>query len=121
MTVSKSISKGYRYAGGQENLYQQNYRSGTMSARLTGGVTLTAEYRTPDFWVEWNLVVLSAIVANNIKPFVSVVSNSRFFGTAFGAALRRHHVALVKHILFFFSEQKDLLALHTRDLNIRHR
>jgi len=92
-----------------------------MSARLTGSVTLTAEHGTPDFWVEWYLVVLSAIVANNIKPFMSVVSDSRFFGTALGAALRRHHIALVKHILFLFSEQKDVLALHTRNLNIRHR
>ena len=92
-----------------------------MSARLTGGVTFAAEHGTPDFWVEWYLIVLTAIVANNIKAFVSVVSNSRFLGTALGTTLRRHHIALVKHILFLFSEQKDLLALHTRDLNIRHR
>ena len=68
-----------------------------------------------------HVIVLSAIVADNIKSLMGIVGDSRFLGAAFGAALRRHHITLVKHILFLFSEQKDLLALHTRDLNIRHR
>jgi hypothetical protein len=92
-----------------------------MSSRLTGGVAFTAKHGAADFGMKRHVVMLSAIVTHDIKPFVSVVRDSRFLGTALCAALRRCHIALVKHILFLFSEQKDLLALHTRDLNIRHR
>jgi hypothetical protein len=71
--------------------------------------------------MKWNLVVLSAIVTHYIESLWSIVIGGRLFCSALGTTLGRHHIALVKHLLFLFSEQKDLLALHTRDLNIRHR
>jgi hypothetical protein len=71
--------------------------------------------------MEWDLVVLSAIVANDIEAFRSVIAHDGFLRAALRAALGRHHIALVKHLLLLFGKQKDLLTLHTRNFYIRHR
>jgi hypothetical protein len=84
-------------------------------------MTLTAENGAADLWMEGYLVVLAAIVADNVETFRCFVPGRRLLGTALCASLRRHHVALVESFLFFFGEQKYFLALDTRDLNIRHR
>jgi hypothetical protein len=64
--------------------------------------------------------VLTAIIANDVKSFVGVVGHGGFLSTALGTTLRRHHIALVEHLLFLFSEQKNVFTLHTMDLYIRH-
>ena len=93
-----------------------------MRSRLTGRMAFFAKHRASNLWVKWHLIVLSAIVANYIKPLWRVVArHGRLFSTALCAALRRHHVALVKHILFLFSEKEDLFTLNTRNFYVRHR
>jgi hypothetical protein len=88
---------------------------------LAGGMTFAAQYGAADLRMEWNLVVLSAIVANDIEALRGFVAHDSFFRAAFRAALRGHHIALVEHFLFLFGKQKDLLTLHTRNFYIRHR
>ena len=45
-----------------------------MSAGLTSGVTLTAEHGTADFWMKRYVIVLAAIVADNIKTLMGIVA-----------------------------------------------
>jgi hypothetical protein len=93
-----------------------------MRTGLTGGVAFAAEYGAANLWMKGDVVMLAAIVAYDVKALWSMVTyDRRLFSSAFSAALRSHHIALVKHLLFFFGEQKDLLTLHTRDFDIRHR
>jgi hypothetical protein len=65
--------------------------------------------------------MLAAMVADNVKAFGSIVTSGCLFRAAPGTPLRRHHIALVKHFLLFFGEEKDLLTLNTRNFDIRHR
>jgi len=89
---------------------------------LAGGVAFAAEYGAANLWMKGHVVMLAAIVADDVKALWRIVTyDRRLFSSAFCTALRRHHIALVKHLLLFFSEQKDLLTLHTRDFDIRHR
>ncbi|HEY2865512.1 MAG TPA: hypothetical protein VGJ02_00345 [Pyrinomonadaceae bacterium] len=92
-----------------------------MHTRLARGVTLTAEHGPADFGMERDLVVLPAVIADYVETLGSILADARFLRSAFGTALRRHHVALIEHLLFLFREQKDLLTLHTRNFYIRHR
>lgn len=64
--------------------------------------------------------MFTAIVANDLKSFWSVLSYRGFFRTAFRAPLRRHHIALIEHLLVFLGEDKDVLALNTRNFYVRH-
>src|SRR5438445_5519600 len=90
--------------------------------RLTGCMAFAAQDRSADFWMKRHLIVLSAIIADNIESFWRIVACCRcFFGSAPGTTLRRHHIALVKHLLFLFGEQEDLFTLNTRNFYIRHR
>ena len=84
-------------------------------------MTFTAKNGSPDLGMERDLVMLSAIVTNDIETLWRIVTCRGFFGSAFGATLRSHHIALVKHLLFLFGEQKDLFTLHTRNFYVRHR
>lgn len=84
-------------------------------------MTVAAQHRPPHFRMKRNLIVLSAIVANDIVAFRRILAYGSFFGAALWAALGRHHIALVEHLLLLFGKQKDLLTLHTRNFYIRHR
>ena len=69
-----------------------------------------------------DMVVLSAIVTNDLKAFWCISYDHRgLFSSTFRASLRRHHIALIESLLLFFREYENLSTLHTRDLNIRHR
>jgi hypothetical protein len=83
-------------------------------------MTLAAKNGTAKLWLERNLIVLATVIADDIETLWSVVAKRGFFRTALGTPLRRHHVALVKNLLFLFGEKKNILALNTRNLNIRH-
>ena len=83
-------------------------------------MALTAEDGAAKFWLERNMIVLAAVVANDVETFRRVHRRSRFFRAAFCAALRGQHIALVKYLLLLFSEEKGLLALNTRNFNVRH-
>ena len=97
-------------------------RLGPVSPRLACGVAITAKHRPADLWMERHVVVLSAVVADDLETLVGVIGNSSgLFTTTLGTALRGHHIALVEHLLFLFSEQKNLLTLHTRNFYVRHR
>lgn len=73
-----------------------------------------------DLGLERHLIVFAAMIANDLETRRSVLGERGFLRTAFGAPLWCHHVALVKVLLLFFSEKKNLLALNTRNLYIRH-
>src|SRR5437763_738420 len=93
-----------------------------MRSRLTGRMAFFAEHGASNLWVKWYLVVLAAIIANYVKAlWRDVARHSRLFSPALCTALWRHHIALVKHLLFFFCEQKDLFTLNTRNFYVRHR
>ena len=83
-------------------------------------MTIFAEHRTADLWLKWNLIVLAAMVADDLKPRWCILTQRGLFRAAFRTSLRRHHVPLIKHFLIFFGENKDLSALNTRDFYIRH-
>jgi hypothetical protein len=67
------------------------------------------------------MVVLAAMIADDLETLGRIFRRRCLFRTAFRAALRGHHITLVEHLLFFFGKKKDLLTLNTRDFNIRHR
>lgn len=94
-----------------------------MCSRLTRCVTLAAKHRTSDLWMKWHLIVLSAVIADDVETLwrVVTISGRCFFGTTLSTTLRRHHIALVEHLLFLFSKQEDLFTLHTRNFYVRHR
>jgi hypothetical protein len=83
-------------------------------------VTLAAQDGAAEFWLERNVIVFAAVVANDVETFRRVHRSCRFFRAAFCAALRGQHIALVKYLLLLFSEEKGLLALNTRNFNVRH-
>jgi len=83
-------------------------------------VAFATEYGSPDLRLEWYLVVLPAMVANDLESFWSLATFGRFSRTALGAALRGHHIALVKDLLFFFGEKEGLFALNARGFDVRH-
>lgn len=84
-------------------------------------MTFATQNGASDFWMERYLVVLSAVITNDIETLWRIVTCRGFLGSAFCATLRSHHIALVKHLLFLFGEQKDLFTLHTRNFYVRHR
>ena len=84
-------------------------------------MTFAAKDGPSNLWLERNLVVFPAIVADDLVSFWSVVAIGRLSRTALGAALRGHHVALVKDLLFFFREKKGLFALNARGFDVRHK
>jgi hypothetical protein len=94
--------------------------SGKAGTRAASFETVTTEHRTARLRLEGHLVVFAAVVTNDLKPGRSVISLDGLFGTAARTPLRRHHVSLIKRLLFLLSEDKDLFALNTRYLYIRH-
>jgi len=41
-----------------------------MRSGLTGRMAFFAKYGASNLWVKWNLVMLSAVIANNIKTLM---------------------------------------------------
>lgn len=66
------------------------------------------------------MVVFAAVVADDFKTARRVRSERRFFRAAFGASLRRGHIALVEIFLFLFGENENVFALHARNINVGH-
>ncbi len=91
------------------------------SPRAAGLVTIFAENGAADLGLERHGVVLAAVVADDLKTCRRVFARRRFFRTALCTPLRRHHVTLVKLLLLFLGENKDLAALNTRYFCIGHR
>ncbi len=89
--------------------------------RTAGFVTIFTEHRAADFWLEGHGVVASAMIADDLKTLRCILALCSLFGTALRTPLRLHHVTLVKDLLIFFAKDKDIFALNTRDLDIRHR
>lgn len=84
-------------------------------------MTFTAHNGSADLWLEGNLVLFSAVIANDVVPFRSILAGCRLLRTAFQAALRRHHVPLIKSVLFLFGKKERFLALNANGFDIRHR
>jgi hypothetical protein len=83
-------------------------------------MTLTAEHGPAHLRLERHLVMLAAVVANYLELLRRILAVCGLFRAALLATLRGCHVALVEHLLVFFSEQEALLALDTYGLYIGH-
>ena len=88
--------------------------------RAAGFMTIFAEHRAADLWLEGDGVMPSAVIADDLKPLWCILSGSGFLRTAFRTPLGLHHVTLVKDLLIFFAKDKNIFALNTRDFDIRH-
>jgi len=84
-------------------------------------MTFPAQNRAPDFRLKRNVIVLAAMVADDLKFGRRICSDSRFFRAAFLTSLRLWHISLIKNFLFFFCKKKRLSALHTRNFYVGHR
>jgi len=83
-------------------------------------MTLLTQNGPSDLRLKGHLVVLAAVVANDIELARSIGPECRFLRPAGGTSLRRHHITLVKYLLILFRKDKDFSALNTRDLDVRH-
>jgi hypothetical protein len=84
-------------------------------------MAFATQHRTTDFRLERYLVVLAAVVANDLKASWRVFAFGCLFCPALRAPLRCHQVFLVKDLLLFLGKEKGLLALYADGFNIRHR
>ena len=83
-------------------------------------MTFATQNRPSNFRLKRHLIVLAAVVTDDLKTLPSVVACGRLFGTAFRAALGSHHIALVKDLLFFFRKKKGFFTLNARGFDVRH-
>jgi hypothetical protein len=83
-------------------------------------VAIATQDGSPDFRLKRNLIVLSAIVANDLVTLWRVFTLGCLLRPALRTPLGRHHVALVKDLLFFFREKKSLFTLNARSFDVRH-
>jgi len=83
-------------------------------------VTFATQNGSSDLRLKRNLIVFAAIVTDDLETLPSVIPCGRFFGTAFRTTLGRHHIALVKDLLFFFRKKKSLFTLNARCFDVRH-
>jgi len=67
-------------------------------------MALTAKHRSPDLRLEGDLIVLAAMVANDLKAFGSILPARCLLSTAFWAPLRRRQIPLIEDLLFLFSK-----------------
>ncbi len=84
-------------------------------------MAIFAKHRASDFRLKRNVVVFAAMVADDFKAGRRIFPARRFFRATFLASLRRHHISLIKSLLFLFPEKKRFLALHTRNFYVGHR
>ncbi len=83
-------------------------------------MALAAKDAAANFWLERNLIVLAAMVAHDLKPLRSVRRQRGLFPATLWAPLRRHHIPLIKKVLFLFGKRKGVLALNASCFNVRH-
>jgi hypothetical protein len=75
-------------------------------------MAFTAQNRPTYFWLKWHLITFPAMIANDVKSFGSVLAHSGPLRPALRAALRSHHIALIKNFLLFFCKKENFLALN---------
>ena len=83
-------------------------------------MALTAKDGAADLRLERHLVVLAAVIADNLVPLWGILARCGLLRTAARAALRRHHVPLIKDLLFLFGEKKGLFTLDANCFYIGH-
>src|SRR5215207_6782873 len=83
-------------------------------------MTFATQHGTADLWLKWNLIVLAAVVANDLEAFWCAVAFACFLGSALRTTLRRHHVSLVKDLLLLFGEKEGVFTLNARCFEVRH-
>jgi hypothetical protein len=83
-------------------------------------VTVLAQNGPTDLRLKRHLVVLAAVVADDVELAWRIGPECRLLRPASGTPLRRHHITLVKYLLILFRKDKDFSALNTRDLDVRH-
>lgn len=89
-------------------------------ARPAGFVAFATQDGSADFRLKRNLIVFAAMVAHDLVSLRCVLTLARFFRPAFRTPLWRHHVALVKDLLFLLGEKKGLFTLNARGFDVRH-
>jgi hypothetical protein len=90
-------------------------------SRFVRVVAFAAQNCSTDLRLKRNMIVLAAVVADDLEFVRRIVARTRFFRTAFRTSLRLHHISLVENFLLFFRKKKDFFALNTRNFYIRHR
>lgn len=83
-------------------------------------MTFATQDGPTDLWLEWNLVVLSAVVANDLEALGCVFALASSLRATLRATLRRHHVALIEDLLLLFGEKEGFFTLNARGLDVRH-
>ncbi len=83
-------------------------------------MAITTQNRSTDFRLKRNVIVLAAVVANDLEALWRLVTLACFLGPALRAPLRRHHVSLVKDLLLLFGEKEGLFTLNARSFDVRH-
>lgn len=83
-------------------------------------MTLLTQNGTADFRLEWNLIVLTAVIADDLKAGRSIFATHYLLRAAFQATLRSGQVSLIEGFLFFFGKEKRLFTLHASGFDIRH-
>jgi len=83
-------------------------------------MAFATEHRSADLRLKRHLIVLTAVVANDLEAFARIITLSGFFRTTLCTPLRRHHVPLVKDLLFLFGEKERLFTLNASGLDVRH-
>ena len=83
-------------------------------------MAFATKYGPANLRLERYLVVLAAMIANDLEALRSFFTFCGLFRTALCTALWRHHVPLVKDLLFFFGEKEGLFTLNARGLDVRH-
>jgi hypothetical protein len=83
-------------------------------------VAIATQNGPPNFRLKRNLIVLAAMIANDLESLRLIFTLPRFLRPALRTPLRRHHVALVKDLLLLFGEKKGLFTLNARCFDVRH-
>jgi hypothetical protein len=84
-------------------------------------VTVATKDGAPDLWLEGNLVVFTAMIADYLEAFRRLIACRGFFRAAFRAPLGCHQIALVKDLLFLLSKYERLFALDADYFDVGHR
>jgi len=83
-------------------------------------MAFATEHRSTDLRLKRHLIVLAAVVANDLESLPRIITFGGFFRTTLCTPLRRHHVPLVKNLLLLFGEKERLFTLNARGFDVRH-
>ena len=84
-------------------------------------MTIFAQNRATGFRLKRNVVVFTAVVADDFKSLRCICSACGILWATLRTSLRRRHIVLVKIFLFLLGKNKVFAALHARNFYVGHR